>query len=109
MAGKRQKPPAPTIEGREEELINLATNLAEQKIRDGTASSSLILHFLKEGSRNSRLDRDIKELQKDLIEAKTENLNQSKHLEELYENAVSHMRKYSGDIIDDEVYYEEDF
>ena len=88
--------PALTPEARENQLIYLATNLAEQQLRDGTASSQVITHYLKLGSSKERIEKEILEKQKDLITAKTEALQSSKRIEELYENAIKAMRDYSG-------------
>ena len=42
--------PALTPEARENQMIALAVDLAEQQLRDGTASSQVITHYLKLGS-----------------------------------------------------------
>ena len=88
--------PALTPEARENQLIYLATELAEQQLRDGTASSQVITHYLKLGSTKERIEKEILEKQKELITAKTESLQSAKRIEELYANAISAMRKYSG-------------
>lgn len=88
--------PALTPEARENQLIYLATELAEQQLRDGTASSQVITHYLKLGSTKERIEKEILEKQKELITAKTESLQSAKRIEELYSNAIAAMRKYSG-------------
>ena len=88
--------PALTPEARENQLIYLATELAEQQLRDGTASSQVITHYLKLGSTKERIEKEILEKQKELISAKTEALQSAKKIEELYANAISAMRQYSG-------------
>lgn len=88
--------PALTPEARENQLIYLATDLAEQQLRDGTASSQVITHYLKLGSTKERIEKEILEKQKELITAKTESLQSSKRIEELYANAIAAMKKYSG-------------
>lgn len=92
---------ATTLEERENQLIFLATNLAEQQLRDGTASSQVITHYLKLGSTKERIEKEILERQKDLIEAKTESLQSQKNIESLYSEAIKAMRIYSG-MADDE-------
>lgn len=92
---QRQKP-ATTPEARENQLIALATNLAEKQLREGTASSQVITHYLKLGSTKERIEKDILEKQKELIEAKTESLKSQKKIEELYATALSAMRTYGG-------------
>lgn len=96
--------PALTPEARENQLIYLATELAEKQLRDGTASSQVITHYLKLGSSKEKIEKEIMEKQKDLLVAKTEALQTSKHIEELYSNAISAMRQYSGN----DTYIEED-
>lgn len=81
---------------RENQLIALAYDVAEKQLRDGTASSQVISHFLKLGSTTGRLEQDILTEQKKLVRAKTENLESAKKSEELYANALSAMRRYSG-------------
>lgn len=88
--------PALTPEARENQLIYLATELAEQQLRDGTASSQVITHYLKLGSSKERIEKEIRLKEKDLLDAKTEALKSSKRIEELYTEAIAAMRKYSG-------------
>ena len=88
--------PALTPEARENQLIYLATELAEKQLRDGTASSQVITHYLKLGSSKERLEKEILEKQKDLMTAKTEQLQSTKKIEELYANAIAAMRRYNG-------------
>lgn len=88
--------PALTPEARENQLIFLATELAEQQLRDGTASSQVITHYLKLGSSKERIEKEILMKQKDLISAKTEALQSAKRIEELYANAINAMKSYSG-------------
>lgn len=94
-SSKRMRP-ALTPEARENQLIALATDLVEQRLRDGTASSQETTHFLKQSTTKARLENEILELNKQLIVAKTEALQSSKKMEELYIKAISAMRKYNG-------------
>lgn len=88
--------PALTPEARENQLIYLATELAEQQLRDGTASSQVITHYLKLGSSKERLEKEILAENKKLLAAKTESLQSTKRIEELYKDAIKAMQKYSG-------------
>lgn len=95
--------PALSPEARENQLIHLATNLAEQQLRDGTASSQVITHYLKLGSSKERLEQEILKENKKLLTAKTEALQSQKRIEELYVEAITAMRRYSGNgDVDDE-------
>ena len=92
----RKMRPALTPEARENQLISLAIDLVERRLIEGTASSQETTHFLKLASTKSRIEKEILEKQKELIEAKTESLQSTKRIEELYTNALNAMRNYSG-------------
>lgn len=98
----KSRRPAINPEIRENQMISLAVDLAEQQLRDGTASSQVITHFLKLGSSKERLEKEMMEKQKDLISAKTENLQSSQKIEKLYNDAIRMMKRYNGDFSDDE-------
>ena len=93
---KRGYQPALSQEAREGQLIALAIDLAEQQLRDGTASSQVITHYLKLGSTRERLEKEMLEKQKELLDAKTEAIQSQKRVEELYANALEAMRSYQG-------------
>lgn len=88
--------PALSPEARENQLVSLAVDLAEKQLIEGTASSQVITHYLKLGSTKERIEKEILEKQKDLIEAKTQNLQSAKKIEEMYAEAMSAFRSYSG-------------
>lgn len=94
-ASKKMRP-ALTPEARENQMISLAVDLAEKQLREGTASSQVITHFLKMGSTKERIEKEILEKQKELMTAKTEALQSAKRIEELYGDAIRAMRQYSG-------------
>ena len=85
-----------TIEGRENQMIALAVDLAEQQLREGTASSQVITHYLKLGSTRERLERERLEEENKLLKARTEALQSQKNMEELYANAIKAMQRYGG-------------
>ena len=92
----RKTRPALSPEARENQLVSLAVDLAEKQLKEGTASSQVITHYLKLGSTKEKIEKEILEKQKELIEAKTQSLQSSKHIEELYSNALNALRCYSG-------------
>ena len=104
----REFPPASTIEGRENQLIALAIDRAEQQIRDGTASSQVLVHYLKLGSTRERMEKQLMEQKLELDAAKAEAIKSQKHVEELYAGALNALRKYSGNLMSEEEAYEED-
>ena len=92
----REMRPALTPEAREGQLISLAVDLVEQRLRDGTASSQETVHFLKLATTKARIEREILEKQKELIVAKTESLQSQKRSEEMFAEAMKAFRSYSG-------------
>lgn len=93
---QRSMRPALTPEARENQLIFLATDLAEKQLREGTASSQVITHYLKLGSTREKLERERLEEENKLLRAKTKALEDQKELKELYSEALKAMRNYSG-------------
>lgn len=92
----RKMRPALTPEARENQMISLAVDLAEQQLRNGTASSQVITHFLKLGTTVAQLEKEKLEQENKLLQARTEALESAKRVEELYEDAIKAMKKYSG-------------
>lgn len=88
--------PALNEEARENQLISLAMDLAEQQLRDGTASSQVITHYLKLSSTKEKLEKEKLIEENKLLKAKTENLQSLKRIEELYSESLNAMRDYSG-------------
>lgn len=93
---KRRRPPATTPEARENQLIALAVDLAEQQLSEGTASSQVISHYLKLASSKERLEKERLTHEVELLKAKTEAIHSAKRVEELYKEALNAMKAYSG-------------
>jgi len=88
--------PALTPETRENQMISLAVDLAERQLLEGTASAQVITHYLKLATAKERIEKEILEKQKDLIEAKTQSLKSAQRIEELYSSAMEAFRTYKG-------------
>lgn len=91
---QRAAAPAPTPEGRERQLVNLAVELAEKQLRDGTASAAVITHYLKLATKRETLERDILEKQSKFLEAKASSIAQAKESENLAKEAIEAMKSY---------------
>ena len=98
MARPNRRPPAHSIEEREAQMISLAVDLAEKQLREGTASAQVITHYLKLGSTRERIEKEIMEEQKKLLEAKTDAIQSSQRIEELYSNAIAAMQSYRSTV-----------
>ncbi len=92
----KRKPPAKTVEAREQQLIAMAVDLAETQLLKGTASSQVITHYLKLGSTKEKLEKEILESQNELMKAKTEAIKSQKNIEKLYTKALEVMSIYRG-------------
>ena len=92
----RKTRPATTPEGRENQLISLAVNLAEKQLKEGTASAQVIAHYLKLGSTRSQLEKEYLQKQNNLLEVKAQAIESAKRVEELYADALNAMKTYSG-------------
>jgi hypothetical protein len=93
---KRISKPAQSPEAREKQLVNLAVELAEKQLRDGTAAPSVINHFLKIASSREAIERDILEKQSRLIEAKASSINKDREAEDLAKAAIEAMKNYNA-------------
>lgn len=88
--------PALTPEARENQLISLAVDLVEQRLRDGTASAQETTHFLKLASQKNKIELERAKLENELIKAKTQSLKDQADMKTLYADAIAAMRRYGG-------------
>lgn len=93
---KKALRPAISAEARENQMIALATDLAETQMREGTASAQVITHYLKLGSTKEKLEKERLIEENKLLKAKTEALKSQKRVEELYMQALEAMKGYGG-------------
>lgn len=93
---RKQRRPATTPEGRENQLISLAADLAEKQLREGTASSQVITHFLKLGSTREAVEQEKLQRENLLLAAKVDTIQSQQRIESMYEEALRAMRSYSG-------------
>lgn len=88
--------PALNPESRENQMISLAVDLVEQRLRDGTASAQETVHYLKLASTKAKLESERAQLENELIRAKTQALRDQADIKKLYNEAIDAMRRYSG-------------
>ena len=88
---------ASTPEGRENEMIMLAYQEVERRIRNHEATSQELVHFLRMGSERNRLEREKLEAEAELQRAKVESLESEKRIEELYNKTIEAMAVYRGE------------
>lgn len=98
LAGKQKKShraPAQNPENREQQLVSRAVDLAEKQLIEGTASSAVIVHYLKLASKREVLEREILEKQSQLMEAKAQSIVKDKDNEKLAKAAIEAMKSYN--------------
>lgn len=83
-------------DAREDQLIALAMDTAEERMRNGTASSQEIVHFLRLGSSLARLQKEEIQERIELDKAKVKAYESSEEFKELYEEAIKAMKSYGG-------------
>lgn len=94
--GLKKMRPALSPEARENQLISLAVDLAENQLLDGSASSQVITHFLKLGTTKAELEKEKLKQENKLLEAKIKQAETSEEIKSLYENAIKAFRNYNG-------------
>ncbi len=93
---RRGQPPPLTPEAREGLMVSLAMDRAEEQLRDGTASSQIIVHFLKLGSTRAELEKEKLAMENQHLQAKTEAIQAQQREEEMFSKAIEAMRRYQG-------------
>lgn len=108
-ASSRKRAPARTPEAQEELMINLAMEQAEEQLRNHTATSQVVTHFLNLATQKAILEREKLKAETEMARAKVEVLQSQKHSEELYAKAIKAFKSYGGGISldDEEDYYDE--
>ena len=104
----REHRPALTPEARENLLISMAMDEAEEQFRNHTASSQVITHFLKLGTAKAQLELEKVRLENELTKAKAESLASSEQRNKLYEKALKAFRSYSGQSDEEDEEYDDD-
>lgn len=104
---KRKQTPARTPEARENQLINLAVDETEKRLRNGTASSQIIVTLLKLATTRAQLE--LEKLRSDIAlqQAKEQEIADKASNSDLYAQALEAFRKYKGDEQEDEYEYDE--
>ena len=98
---------AMTPEERESQMILLAMNEVEERIRNHTATSQELTHFLKLGTAREQLEMEKLKRETELLTAKAELVRSQKRYDELIDNAISAMARYNGQ--DDEEDYSSEY
>ena len=99
---KRQSSPSMSPEAVENRLINKAYKAVEKRIDSGEATAMELVHFIKEGSLRKQYELEKLKKENELLRAKTEAISAQKEVKELYAEAITAFRRYSGMPVEDE-------
>lgn len=104
---KKKIRPALTPEARQDQLIALATDRAEEQLLNGTASAQVITHYLKLAAIKEKEKLEIIKLEKEneLLKAKTDAIKSSQRNEKFYSQVFEAMKSYG--MIDEDAEYED--
>lgn len=96
-----RRAPASTPEARQLQMVNLADQLAEKQLREGTATSQVMIHYLRLGTAREELELEKLKKENQLREAQIEQLASAQRMESLFEEAIRAFRGYHGDDVED--------
>lgn len=88
-------------QAKENDMVALAYDLVERRLREGTATSQETCHFLKIGSTQHKLEMDNLREENKLLRAKTEALESAKSTEEMYRKAIESFQSYQPTAVPD--------
>lgn len=91
----KMRPPI-SPEAEEQQMISLAMSQARKELEAGTASSQIVVHFLKLATTKEQLQNDKLREENELLKAKTEQIQRQERIEELYADAIKAMKNYAG-------------
>lgn len=96
--GNKKQTPARTPEARENQLINLAVDEVERRLKNGTISSQLLTVLLKLATTKAQLE--IEKLRSDisLQRAKEQEIEDKVSNSDLYAQALKAFKEYKGDV-----------
>lgn len=100
----KKRTPRPSIspEAVENRLINKTYKAVEKRIDSGEATAAELVHFLRMGSVKEQLELEKLKKENALLTAKSEAIQSQKEIKELYSEAISAFRRYSGLPVADE-------
>ena len=92
----KRRAPARTPEERENQMIGIAVDAAEDLMSSGNAPAQIITHYLKLGSSREKLEQERLRNEVSLLQIKRETIASQQRVEELYGKALEAMQAYSG-------------
>jgi len=81
----------------ENKLIALAYKQSEQQLQEGTASSQIVTHFLKLGTRKAELELEQAKLQNKLLEEKIISEQSAAEINQMFIDVMNELKNYKSD------------
>lgn len=94
----RAKAPAVDPEEREKQLIALAVDDVERKIRSGRAPTAVLVHYLKLATARENLEKEKLRREIQLLESKKQLADSAIRMEELSRDAIAAISTYGASI-----------
>lgn len=91
-----KRPPARTPEARQNEMVALAFDQAELLLREGRAPAPIVVHYLKLGTEQSKLEVLKMRSEINLRNKQVDQVDQQDRIEELTAEAIKKMTVYQG-------------
>lgn len=76
--------------------MDLAVDLAEKQLSEGTASAMLITHYVRMASQKARLEQEKLQKEIEFLRAKTDAYEADRKSDEKYDRALRAFSMYSG-------------
>lgn len=92
----KKRRPALDPKAREDQLISLANDVAEQQMLDGTVSSQVLTHYLKLGTAKAKLELKLLEKEEALIDAKINKMESEETSDKMYQEVLEALKIYNG-------------
>lgn len=93
----RRPPPARTRERRAQQLVNLAENLIEERLRSGTASPTETVAVIRMGTELERANVERIKAHTEYLRAQRAKAESETVREEMFKEAMEAMSRYKGD------------
>lgn len=93
----KKLPPARTRERRVQQLVNLAENLVEERIRNGEASPTEVVSVLRLGTQTELANVERIKAQTAYLEAQRAKAESETVREDMFKRAMEAMGRYAGD------------
>lgn len=98
-----RRQPATNPTDREQQMISYADQLAEKQLREGTASSQVITHYLKLGTSREHLEQEKLHNENLRLRAQIAQIESQQRSEDLMKEVLTAMRTYAGVDDDDDL------